>query len=498
MEKPEKYPRTQHPTSPNPPMFREVSNINYLIPVEQNFSWLKQGCKFCFHNVYHSYWNSGTSDEYMRCLGLPQSFNRKFVIEKAKELFEKNPNHPNPSSTMMFPPLWNSDIDLYQYIDLPMHLLFLGITKSIIDWTFEWLKLHKSLTPFGTQVESVCLAIKQLQCDFCKLESFSNGQDVNTSGWRAENHLAFARVITYTFGFIRDLISSKDDYEHEILAFESLHYTCLCMISRLMTLEKVSTDEVGDYIKLFLTVLDLCERITFTESSSGMFWFQRSNFLCLLNLPQQIERFGSIRKYWEGSRERFIQEIKPLMKHTRETTSFLKIQLDKLNKGQLTRQLCKEVQTNVGNISYNRFKKFLVYDNIETVQQIIMNGEVLSLLRELPCSSDKVFVLIRDTNGARLHEIIFNDREGKIIYSMFYSPISVKTQRYLTFANVREIDMEVFCPSLGVPRMLENARQVKCFAYSAFSSDWLYREKGGKFLLPSVNSSVEFFINQYI
>ena len=169
-----------------------------------------------------------------------------------------------------------------------------------------------------------------------------------------------------------------------------------------------------------------------------------------------------------------------------------------MNKGQLTRQLCKEVQTNAENISYNRFKKFLVYDNIETVQQIIMNGEVLSLLRELPCSSDKVFVLIRDTNGARLHEIIFNDREGKIIYSMFYSPISVKTQRYLTFANVREIDMEVFCPSLGVPRMLENARQVKCFAYSAYSSDWLYREKGGKFLLPSVNSSVEFFINQYI
>ena len=86
MDKPEKYPRTQHPTSPNPPMFREVSNINYLIPVEQSFSWLKQGCKFCFHNVYHSYWNLSTSDEYMRCLGLHQSFNRKFVIEKAKEL----------------------------------------------------------------------------------------------------------------------------------------------------------------------------------------------------------------------------------------------------------------------------------------------------------------------------------------------------------------------------------------------------------------------------
>ena len=68
----DKYPRTQHPTSPTPPKCREVVNIQHLVPAEQTFEWLQQDYRFCFHNVYHQVWNLGTSDEYMRCLGLTQ------------------------------------------------------------------------------------------------------------------------------------------------------------------------------------------------------------------------------------------------------------------------------------------------------------------------------------------------------------------------------------------------------------------------------------------
>ena len=34
---PEKYPKTQHPTSPTPPVHREVIQMKYLCPVEQSF-----------------------------------------------------------------------------------------------------------------------------------------------------------------------------------------------------------------------------------------------------------------------------------------------------------------------------------------------------------------------------------------------------------------------------------------------------------------------------
>ena len=69
-------------------MLREVSNMQYLIPVEQNLSWLKQGCKFCFYNDYFQLWNLGISDEYMRCLGLPQGFNRKILCKQVQSNVE--------------------------------------------------------------------------------------------------------------------------------------------------------------------------------------------------------------------------------------------------------------------------------------------------------------------------------------------------------------------------------------------------------------------------
>ena len=34
---PDKYPKTQHPTSPTPPNHREVIHMKYLVPVEQSF-----------------------------------------------------------------------------------------------------------------------------------------------------------------------------------------------------------------------------------------------------------------------------------------------------------------------------------------------------------------------------------------------------------------------------------------------------------------------------
>ena len=491
---PEKYPRKQHPTSPIPPKFRHVLNIRYLVPVEQTFDWLRQGCRFCFHNVYHQVWNLGTSDEYIRCLGLSQGFNRKYIVEKAKILFAKNPNHPNPSSTMTFPPLWNVHTELYRFIDIPMHLLFLGIIKSTIDLTFEWLKLHKAHTAFGNKVDQFHIQIKQLQLSFCKLEVFKSGQEVSTSGWRAENYLAYARIMMFSFSFVRGLIPNQNDYKHEIDSFELLHHTCLCMISRLMTPNSVPKKEVDDYIKIFLSILDIGERLIFTESASDMFWYQRSNFLSLLNLPDQIERFGSVRNYWEGSRERFIQFIKPLMKSTRESTSYLKIQFEKLNKGQLINNLYKEVNVESEAIRYDRFKALIIYDNIEHVNNVIREGGPLSLLKDSQLIKATVYVGIKHVNDIRLHEVIFDDRNGQNICCLFYASIRVKLSNDLAYPSTKDINYDVFCPCVGLSLNAEDETK----HYTCLSSDWLYRSKEGSFTLPSLNSSIAFFVNTFM
>ena len=52
-----------------------------------------------------------------------------------------------------------------------------------------------------------------------------------------------------------------------------------------MKSHSISKDSIEDHVKIFLSVLDLGERLTFTGSDKDMFWFKRSNFLSLLNLP---------------------------------------------------------------------------------------------------------------------------------------------------------------------------------------------------------------------
>lgn len=488
---PDNYPRIQHLTSPTPPLHREVLNISRIIPVEQTFDWLKDGCKFCFHNVYHKVWNLGTSDEYMKSLGLSQSFNRSFIVKKAKELYLSNPNHPNPSTTMTFPPLWNIGTQIYHYIDLPMHLLFLGIVKSIIEFTFDWLKLHKSLSKFGRVVKQYHNSIKSLQNDFCKLEVFSSTQETSTAGWKADNYLAFCRVIDYSFGSISEL-KIDDDYQHEKQAMTYLHHCCLCLISRLMTSQAVTIEELERHVKIFLSILDLCERLTFTESDNGMFWFKRSNFLCLLNLPNQIDTFGPIRKYWEGNRERFIQEVKPLMKHTRETTSFLKIQLEKMMKYQLLKNLSKQ---SLGKSTYNRFKKFSVYSNIDEVVQEIKDGKALSALHESKFLIDSVYVIVQGGDDLiNFHEINFHKTRSSLhLWSTEYTSISVRRTTSFSKKSINEIDQDFFSSCFCVGRSYQNS-----FVYQAFTSDWLYRQNDGKFKLPSIPSDILHFVSQYM
>ena len=352
--------------------------------------------------------------------------------------------------------------------------------------------MHKRLTAFGNFVHNYHINIKNIQSDLCKLQSFSNSQEINTAGWRAENYLAFCRVMNYSFGFIYQFIGA--DFIQEKLSFEYLHHACLCMISRLMTTQKVSILELDNHIKVFLSLLDLCERVTFINDEAGMFWFRRSNFLCLLNLPHQIDRFGPLRKYWEGSRERYIQEIKPLMKHTRETTSFLKIQFEKLNKYSLLRNLCKSTQSNGNNLrTYDRFRQCSMYSNLSKVLELIRIGKPLSVIQESQYIRDVVYIVISGNNCVHLHEINFEDSSGQTIYNLWFTKVTVTEKFSLSLDNLQSIDFNIFNACICTSRLYETS-----YIYNCFSNDWLYREFDGKFKLPSIPKSLNMFVNQII
>ena len=53
------------------------------------------------------------------------------------------------------------------------------------------------------------------------------------------------------------------------------------------------------------------------EAKEKPIWISKSNYLSLLNLPEQMKEFGPLRLYWEGGwkGEGIIQELKSLIRN---------------------------------------------------------------------------------------------------------------------------------------------------------------------------------------
>ena len=479
------YPLVQHDTSPQPPTHREVINIQCIRPVEITYAWLQQGCKFCFHNVYTNTWNITTAIAYMKALGMKTESARVYVIDAAIALRRSALNHNNPSSALKFPPMWTAPFALENNIDTPMHLVFQGIIKSVTEITFEWLKQHEKKNTFCAHIHNYLQQIKTLQCDFCKVETFSSGREYSLGGWIAESYLGFARVMVIMFSNIRSLLLS--DYAKEIDAYEFMIQSCLCFVARIMTSINVTTEELDDFIKLFLSSVDHFETITYvTQNNRKRIWYTRANFLSLLNLPKQIETFGKIRNYWEGSRERFIQLVKPYMKNNRETISFLQLQMKHVYTSTAINHL-HEIYTDTNKPEYKRYTDIYRYTSTEIfINDHLRNHNALSLvILKGPNDVLNICCVINKTPPLNLHKIHCIDRQGTLHCGLWYTPLTVENSIWYQYDTVQELKKHIVYFTLAVSLKLRDTH-----LYTILTDDWLYRFSNGTFALPSFAAAI--------
>ena len=108
-------------------------------------------------------------------------------------------------------------------------------------------------------------------------------------------------------------------FDHHVKAkteFECMIQSAFVLISHLMSRSNTSVQEISDIIKIFLsTCHNFDKTFGFSKDPANPFWFKKSNFISLLNLPGQINKFGPLYLYWEGVKERYIQFVKPLLKN---------------------------------------------------------------------------------------------------------------------------------------------------------------------------------------
>ena len=89
-------------------------------------------------------------------------------------------------------PYWNSNLNLYQFVDVIMHLVFLGVTKSTQNLVQKWIGVALKPKQFNLSKKKIFPPIVNMGLEWCKLIE-------TEAGWVSDNYLAFARIMKWYY-----------------------------------------------------------------------------------------------------------------------------------------------------------------------------------------------------------------------------------------------------------------------------------------------------------
>ena len=483
------YPPTQYPTkkcrqSPSPPQGRDIidpdNEMKKLHPIKVSYYHLMEACKFAFWNYIHDVWNKGVFRSYLKLISVKGS-----TVENFLSYADKNKNQLPIThdflSTLPIPPMWTSKLRLEQCIDTPMHLLFQGIVKTIIGETQVFLKYHSLWTTFGKQANIILDDISKLKCDFCKVEKFNGENDYTTGGWIAETYVGFSRIYGLLLCPLLKKISKDSLGLNEFISMiNSLH----AMLSRLLS-TNVDTTIIQQYVKYFLSCcVKFYSSFYDDENATKMFW-NCSNFLSLLNIPQQIEQFGPLRLHWEGVHERFIQCVKPMLKNMRSSTSFLTIKMQQIHNDVVINNILRNEKQGTTRKMYKRFRDIYIYKSLKNLQDCLIKAKnIMAISLEIYADEDAIVgAIVETTPGLIFVPIEFIDRYGYQIEIFWFTPIKLDTRCISEYRNSEHIIRSTKDYFLLYAYQNDTSNDTM---YSVISKSWSQRNCYGELSLPEI------------
>ena len=482
--KPSLYPSECAIDSPTPHELRPVGGIAHLRPLILTFDNLKVGAQFIFYNVYKSTFNLAQAKAYAKSIGLSAECVQNVIINQAKQLRK---NHPHLSRdealrTFQYPAIWNAPFALNQFIDAPMHLIFQGIIKSIIEMISDWLSPLSTSKSYYKEfckiISPMMTKISNMNLRWCALNSFNVSKNYKASGWIAANYLAYARLMLVYYRYVRTVIKST---EPGLLQCEGMIQSGLCLVSYIMSKHNEDPNPIMEYTKLFLSCVDKFESTVYVTDTFKPIWTSRGNFLSLLNLPLQQQYFGTVRNFWEGERERYIQHIKPLLTNLRHSTSFLVTKLERLYQGAAIDYVLTSIPDESNFIpsvpAYERNSDFLVYKNIISVNQLIERNDPISGIELESTNSNHESVFCVAVNGSdkkiQCHTINFSVQDGYKRCGHYFRNIDLlqdEPNSIRTFNSKTDLWKKASHFVLFIP----NLEQDKHCDYTIVSNEWTY------------------------
>ena len=482
---PVNYPTKKHPFSPAAPLGRDIVDENKsfkkLPPVEVNYTHLVEASHFAFWNYIHGTWNKGTIRSYLRLVSI-NGDTIENIIKFADCNKDNLPIEHTFLNTLPIPCMWRSCFRLEQCIDTPMHLLFQGVVKTIMIEMQTFLKHSSCWTKFGKRANQTMEILCSLRCDFCKVEKFNGDSEFTTGGWIAETYLAFSRIICI---ILVPIIQTLPKNTLALESFEQMIHSLNAMMCRLMA-SSSSVHDIQDHIKIFLSCCVHFHTSFYHDPSDKNVFWKCSNFMSLLNLPKQIQQFGSLRLHWEGIHERFIQCVKPMLKNMRSSTSFLRTRMQNIHNDTVMNNILRNSDSVPCRKKYIRFKDIFVYNHMRHIQANIDDGKCfMAALFDMNKEHMmyKFCVIVCYDGEIKCIPLIFKDNEGMIFNNCWFAPIELNVNTSIVYPNMGALMHDI--RDYSILSCYDTQHGSKKL-YSVICKSWRTRNNHGSVTLPSL------------
>jgi len=269
--------------------------------------------------------------------------------------------------------------------------------------------------------------------------------------------------------------------------FKCMVQTAFVLVSHLMSRQETSVQTIGDIIKIFLSS---CHNFDMTfgysKDSTNPFWYTKSNFISLLNLPHQINTYGPLYLYWEGVKERYIQYVKPILKNKRKSVSFLCTKLQQSLR-QNALNILKEQHQNYEFKTYYRYSDIHIFASKTDLEEHIKNNDCITIMIKEDDNKIEYVAICKCNDTMEYYSVLFDDNVGYHKYNLWFSPVKLHKLNIDEGELVRDIrSIYNHCAiliSLDFDRESSNLNH----GYTLLSSNWMTRTQNGSLELPTLS-----------
>ena len=406
----------------------ETNEHGYLHSQHLTFEDMKEAAEKTHSMVVSKLWKKKTAAAYLRAMAINNHIATR-IIDNAR-------SEDPVTLDNILPPVWLVADCTERHIEAVMHMLFLGVTKTVGMMLRDLLTLYGRWSTYYSRTQPYLRQLRTYSLHYCRIWNFGS-HEKPFSPWFSENHLAYARCFKMIGNNLTVLLGGKNEEEREevLLIAKKTIMTWSACVSRLMMKpnNKENTNSAERHIKLFLSAVNALDEAIIdkkrqkegVKEQDSMKIQTVSNFVGLLNLPEQMRNFGNLRDYWEGSfrGERILQELKPLVSQGTYHPWFATSVLTKFYRSKTMSLLLptnnKERETDQHGKNYTMFYR---YENKETVQKLLLSGMPMS---GFILNDGRILVACGRNRILSFLEIDTNDNTGKFIDRTFYSVLSV-------------------------------------------------------------------------